>query len=642
MPFATQASAGSPRRDSQPVRARPEPRQGAYFVKYLARAVSGIGEATAQKLWNAHGAGLYKILAGKDPSPLVPILGDTRAVELLETYKEEMEERDVAVWLDEHRFDTRLANKVVHVWGKNGAALLKRNPYVMLTFAPWEGVDDAARRIGIALDDPRRLIGAVEGALYARLPQGHTAVSRTVLARAVQEMLGGSADLAEQAIDEALREGGAVTVPDGRLQPAGAAVMERYVETRIRELQQASRQEDLFQAAVSDQDIAAAIARFEATQAYVLTDEQRAAVVLAVNDGFGLILGGAGVGKTTVLRAAWVVCEAQGRQIKQMALSGRAAQRMREATGRQAYTIAGFLREIMQSKADIRAGTLLVIDEASMLDLPTTYRILRAMPAGARLLLVGDPAQLPPIGFGLLLHVAAKSGVPKVTLTKIYRQAESTGIPVVAAAVRAGTMPVLPLYNGPRPGVSILPCVSDQLHNMLTDILADFDGQDECQILAPLRAGETGVNGINAYLHAICRAGRSCIPERDIALGEPVVWTKNDWTLGLMNGSLGRIVDISDAGVTAEFEGVIHQFTDWAAVQPMELAHAITVHKAQGSQFRRVIVPVFPSKILDRTLIYTAITRATEQVVLVGDAGALRRAVIATPNPDQRAVALRL
>jgi exodeoxyribonuclease V alpha subunit len=178
--------------DRQASRGSPEPKQGDYLVRYLARSpkFAGIGEAVALRLWRAHGSALYGILAGDDPGPLAPILGEQRAAELLEVWTEDLAECDVAVWLDENRFDTRLANKVIRVWGAQGAAKLRANPYVMLTFANWRPVDDAARRVGVPIDDPRRLIGATEAALYDRLEERHTATPRTVLAHLIHSVSG--------------------------------------------------------------------------------------------------------------------------------------------------------------------------------------------------------------------------------------------------------------------------------------------------------------------------------------------------------------------------------------------------------------------------------------------------------------------
>jgi exodeoxyribonuclease V alpha subunit len=628
-------------------RRRPEPRHGDYLVRYLARSsrFTGIGEASALRLWQAHGPELYSILAGGSPELLTPILGEPRAAELLEAWKEDLAERDVAVWLDENRFDTRLANKVMRVWGEQGASKLRANPYVMLTFANWRPVDDAARRVGVPVDDPRRLIGATEAALYARLEERHTATPRPLAEAAVERLLGRQKALAAQAVDLAIQDGGAIPHPSlDVLQPAGAAVMERYVERRVHRMLADRKHADLFLAQLADNEISAALDQFQKTQGYQLTSEQRSAVAMAVNQSFALLLGGAGVGKTTVLRAVHAVCELHGRPVIQMALAGKAAQRMRQATGRQAYTIAGFLLQIAKGNLDVSAGALVIIDEASMLDLPTAYRILRAIPETARLLLVGDPAQLPPIGFGLVFHVAANAELPRVTLTQVHRQAEETGIPAVSLAMRNGKVPILPLFaDEASPGVSVLPCDLDQVAGHLVDVVAALGGPDECQILSPLRQGAGGVEGINAHFHSLCAPGRSLVPGRAIAVREPVIWTENDWDRGLMNGALGRITSVeADGMVTADFEEGRYAFDNPAEMTPMQLAYAITVHKAQGSQFRRVVMPVFPSRILDRTLIYTAITRATEQVVLIGDMGALQSAIAAPPRPDERLVGLTL
>ncbi len=645
--MASDTTGDVPRR-WRPTAAKSEPRQGDFLIRFLARSkrFPSIGEATTLKLWQAHGPDLYGILAGMDPSPLAGLLGVDRAAELLDAWHEDQAESDIAVWLDENRFDTRLANKVVRVWGRSGAAKLKANPYVMLTFANWRQVDHAARRIGIPADDTRRLIGAVEGALYARLEQKHTAVPGPALSAAVASLLGSRlATLSSKAVALAVADGAAVSVPcPALLQPAGAAVMERYVEDRLRGMGVAAKQGDLLSAPIARAAIAEALVQFQQAQNYVLTDEQCAAVELGVNGHFGLILGGAGVGKTTVLQALHAVCERHGRVVIQMALAGRAAQRMREATQRPAYTMAGFLMQVARGALVIPANALAVVDEASMLDLPTSYRIMRALPETARLLLVGDPAQLPPIGFGLVFHVVAvASGVPKVELTRIYRQVGSTGIPAVALSIRNGSVPELPDWTGSSAGVTKAQCVPASLTDRLTDILAALGGPNECQILSPLRQGPTGVNGINAHFHKICSPGRRLIPGHSIAVGEPVIWTVNDWDRGLMNGSLGRVLQVSPEGyVHVEFGGVVHEFRRSEDLIPLQLAYAITVHKAQGSQFRRVVVPVFPSRILDRTLVYTAVTRATEQVVLVGDIPAAQAAVEARPRPDQRVVGFHI
>ncbi|MDN3564349.1 AAA family ATPase [Paeniroseomonas aquatica] len=621
---------------------------GSFLVCFLARSkrFPGIGLGTAHRLWRAHGPALYGILAGDDPCPLHAVLGEERAADLLHAWQEDQAESDVAVWLDENRLDPRLANKVIAVWGKEGAAKLRANPYVMLTFAEWPKVDAAAHRVGIDAADPRRLVGAVEADLYARLAQKDTAVRRDVLVASICRMLGRGTALAEYAIDLAITEGGAVLAPGGcLLQPAGAAVMERYIEGRILDMQLRSRQAGLFDVAIRDTDVEAELADSERGSGHDLTPEQQRAVRMAVNAGISLLIGGAGVGKTTTLRAVHSIMVRHGQPVLQMALAGRAAQRLREATGCHAYTIAGFLMQVSSGRLKVPPDALVVVDEASMLDLPAAYRILRALPRSARLLLVGDPAQLSPIGFGLVFHIAASERrLPIVELTRVHRQAAETGIPLVAAAVRSGHLPSLPMFGFlPFHGVSALPCQPEQLGAALVDAVSALGGIGACQILSPLRKGETGSDAINALFHATCAPTRRHVPDRRIAVGEPVVWTVNDWERGLMNGSLGYILEVDSLGNTIiEMDGVVHRFGRSDNLQALQLAYAITVHKAQGSQFQRVVVPIFPSRLLDRTLIYTAITRATEQVVLVGDITAAERAIRAMPRSETRTVGLKV
>lgn len=621
--------------------------RGRFIVKYLAanRRFAGVGYARAAALWEAFGPDLYRVLADGETARLAPLLGEDVARSLVEAWREDLAERDIAVWLDEHGFDARLAWKVLRVWGDAGPDKLRANPYIMLTFASWRAVDDAARRIGIEPDDPRRLIGAVEAALYERLDRKHTWTPAETLRGDLARRLDASPARAEAAIRLAVQDVGAVPMEDG-YQPAGAAVMERYIERQIAERIAGGLTGDLFLAGIDDQALDAFLTGFEAAEGYALTAEQRAGVRMALNSPVGVLCGGAGVGKTTVLKAIHATCERHGRGVIQMALAGRAAQRMREATGRDASTIALFLKRLLDGALTLAAGTLLVVDEASMLDLPTAYRILRVLPPGCSLLLVGDPYQLPPIGFGLFFHILAGSpAVPRVELTRVHRQAEATGIPAVAAAIRTGTVPQLAGFSPREPGVSFIPCGADSLIATLERAVADLGGFDGVQILSPLRQGPAGALAINAHFHRVMAAGRRRLPHCAIAEGEPVIWTTNDRERGLANGTLGRLTAISptdDWTCTADFNGLLHRLDGPDAIRAMELAYAISVHKSQGSQFPAVLVPIFRSRILDRTLIYTAVTRATTKAVLIGDRAAFAAAVTNPAASDSRMVGLRL
>jgi exodeoxyribonuclease V alpha subunit len=325
-----------------------------------------------------------------------------------------------------------------------------------------------------------------------------------------------------------------------------------------------------------------------------------------------------------------------------MALSGRAAQRIREATGRAASTIAAFLRAAEQGRVDPESEPLVVIDESSMLDLPLMYSVVRALPARARLLLVGDPYQLPPIGFGLVFQVlVASPNVPRVELLEVHRQARSSGIPQIAHEIRHGVVPPLPAFAGLPTGVSFIEAGDVDVMDHIFGVLTACSGYDDAQILGVTKRGASGVGNINSMLHATASAMKPKMEGWGFAEGDPIIYLENDYRRDLWNGSLGRIEGVLNSNgkrsLLCSFDGARQEISE-EDFHRIDLAYAITVHKAQGSQFKRAIVPVVRSRLLDRTLIYTALTRAMERVVFIGDRDAFNAAIIAPPRSHQRQV----
>ncbi|MBM6581667.1 AAA family ATPase [Microvirga sp. BT689] len=612
------------------------------LVRHLATdpAFEGIGYALAARLAEAFGDDLPRRLAAGDPAPFEPIVGARAATTLVAAWREDQARNDIVVWLDENGLDPRLAGRIVRLWGAEGARRIREHPYALMALADWPAVDAVARRLGVAARDPARLVAAVEAVLYARLQRQHTWTPRPELVAGVRRLLGGSVEGAEEALRLAAHHGAAMPLADG-WQPAGAAMMERFVAGRIREMLDGPGMGDLIAREVDDAELDGWLTGARAAIGVDLNDEQRAAVRLAVQGRFGLVLGGAGVGKTTVLRAVCAASEAFGRVVHLMALAGRAAVRMREATGRPSSTIAAFLKSCEAGQVPLGPESLVVIDESSMLDLPTLYRILRHLPDGCRVLLVGDEAQLGPIGFGLTLHAFADVDlIPKVRLTRIYRQAAATGIPAVAAAIRTGSLPHLPAGFGRGDGVVLVPTRGAPTAADVVEVVASLGGfRDDLRILSPVKGGDIGTLALNGRFHGIMAPGRPRLSGHAFALGEPVVFGKNDYRRDLRNGSLGTVVDVAGDVLTVEFDGVRHGFSG-PALHDLALAYAVTVHKAQGSQFRTVVVPVVPTRLLDRALIYTAVTRASRQVALVGDRDVLAAAVAATSAAAQRLTGL--
>ncbi|GAA0569622.1 AAA family ATPase [Caenispirillum bisanense] len=610
----------------------------------------GIGAVTAHLLWEHHGETLYQVLDKGDLTAILAALGDsTRAREqaevLVSVWPEIAAEPTVLAWLDRHGFPPRLAHKVIGCYGGEAIAKLVQDPYRLIAFAPWSAVDRAARSMGIGPADERRLVAACQAALYGRLDQSHTWTPDATFRRLLGRQLGRSTAI-NTAIDLAVEDGAIVGVDTG-WQPLGPLAMECAVAERIAALvsgadAQAS-QPQLFHRRPADTLTEGWLDRWQGAHGMRLNQRQREAVGSALTCSFSLLLGGAGVGKTTVLRAICDFAHEVGVTVHLMALSGRAALRMTEATDRPARTIAGFLQRAEAGDLALDDEPLLVVDEASMVDLTSLYRILRACPPGCRFLLVGDPGQLPPVSFGITLHALADNDlVPKIELVEVMRQSAETGIPAAAAAVRAGQLPDLRAYDPADDiGVSFRACPRDEIVATVKEIAADLAGRSH-QIIGSVKGtgveADGGIRAINNALHAVYAHGRPLLPG-DFAVGEPVIWTVNDYDLRIMNGSLGTVVrhavDDGQEVLVVDFDGE-QRHVPVSALGNLEHAWAITAHKAQGSQFDTVVIPVTRSRILDRTLLYTAITRAKRRVALVGDRTAFEAAVRQPPSSSRR------
>lgn len=615
--------------------------RGQHIVDFLASRPEfvGVGKVTAKRLWERFGEELYAILGNGAYDRLSEVLQESHARIVVDAWRNEQAVADCVVFFDEHGIDPKVARKAVEFWGAEAVQKIVGNPYRLLTICRWEQVDRTARALGIADRDNRRLVAAVESVLYDRLDRKHTWSSHKFVLAKTAQRLNADKSLAEGAVSLAVEDGAAIQIGHG-YQPAGAAFMERFIEDRIqRRLDANGDRSDLFLGAFDHGQIDAFLETFGKSQARPLTEEQSAAVRMVLSNAFSMLVGGAGVGKTTALKAINAGSRAFGFKVYQIALAGRAAQRMAESTGQPAQTIASWLAGVSGGQIEVGAHTLVIVDEASMLDLPTLYRILFYLPETAPLLLVGDVAQLPPIGFGLTLHeLVGCNGIPKTELTKILRADEATGIPKASSAVRCGEIVSLPQYGTGRMGCSFIPAEPEEISHRIEDVINDLRGE-EIQIVAASYAGPAGIDSINRYFHSMNAVGKPTFGQ--FAQGDPCIWTVNDYERRLWNGSLGRVVRVGPNSLAAEFDGVVHDIGG-AELDRIELAYCISVHKAQGSQFANVIVSVTQSFSFDRTMLYTGLTRAVNRVVLIGSEGVLAKATMEPPRSLQRDVALSL
>ncbi len=639
--------------------AAPSRPTGRLFIQTVSghKAFPGIGVAKARRLWDLHGDGIYELLDAGDPSPFIPTLGSDLASVLLSGWLALDGETSTYRWLTSLDLPPALAEKIIAIYSDLpvpapsieeakflGAAVwhLQRDPYRMLAFASWQTVDQAAQRMGISTDDKRRCVGAIEAALIKRLQSNHTWTAADELVKIASGLLKSPVTLVRTAVADAISIGAIVSVGDG-FALAGCAIMERFCANRL-----SSMTAGKFEAAQlsfrrqwSESEIEAELDVFERSEGYALNVEQRRSVHAALYHRASLLVGGPGVGKTTALQAIHHVAEKADMVVHQAALSGRATQRMKEATGRQALTVAGLLVRVDQGDIELGDGVLLILDESSMIDLATLYRLTSHFRPGVRLLLVGDTGQLPPIGFGLTFHVLADDpNIPKTELKKVMRQSAESGIPAVCAAIRSGRQPELLTGWSDREGVAFIDAKPAEVVDHVMDVLAQMGGIGKAQIIGSVKRGLGGTFEFNRQLQALAGSGKPLLCGR-FFLGEPVIATRNDYDIGIMNGDLGIVMgETQDRELEADFSG--RKITiPTSYLENIDLAYAITCHKSQGSQFERVIIPITRSRLMDRTLLLTAVSRGQKQVCLIGDRTLFEEAVALPPVSNRREVGLR-
>jgi exodeoxyribonuclease V alpha subunit len=315
---------------------------------------------------------------------------------------------------------------------------------------------------------------------------------------------------------------------------------------------------------------------------------------------------------------------------------------MTQMSGRKSLTIASFVRETKPE--ELPDGVWIIIDEASMCDVLSFHRVISKLPSDSNLVLVGDDYQLPPVGPGLILHALVNNiRIPQTRLRVVKRQSDESGIPIISASIRKGVWPEL--NSDLNSGVSFIPCDPNELSNLSVEVLQRL-GPSNSQIISATKGGNGGCSQLNRLCQTLLNNNNRFIKYYDEEYGEieflnnisgfkindPVLFKRNDYKRGLRNGSLGIIRDsylvkgTEDPVCRVEFDtGIID--LDSTDLSDLELAYAVTIHKSQGSQFDNVIVPIRNTRLLDLTLLYTAVTRAVQRVVLIGDEMAAKKAI---------------
>ena len=630
---------------------------GDLLARWIARNVTGIGEVIARRLVRAL-PDLDRRVRNHNVTALCSVAGlsERRARALIDEWPTEGL-YDVLEWLQRAELPLGLGERLCRVYGTSALEVLERDPFSLLGFGvAFRDVLAIADSLGIDIDDDRMLVGLVEyAAARFTARTGSTVMTEADLVREAGSLSAGvEARKITNAPNLACNAGAIIAVPGG-YQAIGHALMERRV-ARVLGLAATRRagHGSLFAAwenRISELDVVEAISKSESRLPFRLTKEQRRVVTEAVQCRVAVITGEAGTGKTTIVRAILgVYDEIAGIPIFQVALSGRAARRMTEATGRPASTIAKLVAEhIGEHKPKLPEHLLLVVDEVSMVDLLSAYRLVGVLPAAARILLIGDVAQLPPVGPGVVFHALMDSGLPVFRLSQVKRHGEGSEIHRFARAIRRGTVPEMAVLDKGLNLAGDVVYTTDMRPENVARLWAQAGGANRAKILSPVRKGPGGVDEINAHLqrkialshpmvhyHDDARGWTPWIgPQgRSIHLHDQVMVTANDYDVDVRNGDIGTIVEVfespgeSGSGGLLDIDGRLIALTaDLLSV--LSLGYAVTIHKSQGSQWPICIVMLPPNAVhmAERTLFYTAATRAAEKLILCGDLKLLDRAI---------------
>lgn len=624
------------------------------LVAYLASGfIPGIGEALAKRLVDHFGTEVIETIM-RSPERLaeVPGLGKKRVEALIDSFQERRGAQEALIFLLGLGIPRGLAMRIYKRYREDTVALVRRAPYKLAEEVHGVGflkADQVARGLSIATDDPGRLRAGVYHILRVARDDGHCFLPRGPLVAAAADLLGVDPDLLPPAV-AALAADGKITLSAAPDVLADDAV---YLAPLYHaEVGSAHRLALLLDAGAAQVDLAAAAERVDLAAGELgiaLAHGQREAVLLALARGTVIVTGGPGTGKTTIIRTLLEAADLKPHRIALTAPTGRAAKRMSEATGRSALTIHRLLEfapgdnVFQRDESNPLEVDLIIVDEASMVDLPLFHALVRAIPSGAHLVLVGDQDQLPPVGPGApLTDLIRCERVPVARLTEIFRQGAGSAIIESAHAVNRGE-PLRPTPTGTPLQDFYFVAREDPAHiratieSLVTERIPERFGLDpvrDVQVLSPMRSGPIGIDALNERLQDLLNPAPDDLDEAarrvGVRVGDKVMQIRNDYERGVFNGDMGVVTRVDArrgvVGVAVDEREVLY---DRDQRDDLVLAYAITIHKSQGSEYPAVVLPVSTQhyKMLKRNLLYTGITRGKRLVVLVGTERALRVAV---------------
>ena len=638
--------------------------------KYLSSGlIKGVGPVTAKNIVNHFKEQTFDIIE-MSPSSLAEVrnISMKKALEIGEKFKELKKLQNAVMFLQKYNISTNMALKIYDIYGSNTIEIVKNNPYRLVEDVDGIGfmtADKIAKNIGVPQNSEYRVRAGILHTLNSTIDKtGNTYLPKAMLINISQNLLEMDYEENKELYENALSgltldKTVLINWQDGYeiVIPSKLYFYEISVAQKLALLNSSTKQTEY---KIDDE-----ILHFEEKNKISFHDEQKNAIITAINSGVSVITGGPGTGKTTIIKCIIEILSQHNQKFMLLAPTGRASKRMSDATGYEAKTIHRALEVAQGDMASISRfvhnennpfkTNCVIVDEVSMVDVSLMHHLCKALPRDCKLILVGDKDQLASVGAGNVLGDILTSGIIKVAmLTKIFRQSEDSLIITNAHLINEGKMPIINnsckdfFFEEKTDTASIKQSIVD----MVTRRLPAFTGLEssQIQVLAPLKAGVCGIDNLNRSLQATLNPpsiekAELVVGENIFRVGDKVMQTANNYNLvwkkmngfieeegeGVFNGDIGFIeqIDYQTGEVIVEFEDGRACLYPRTEISQLSLAYAITIHKSQGSEFDIVIIPAIsgPNIILTRNLIYTAVTRAKKMVVLVGEQKNLKRMV---------------